>query len=252
MKKIDINSDMGESYGNFKVGNDEIVMPFVTAINVGCGFHGGDPCTMKRTVELAAKLGVAVGAHPGFPDLMGFGRREMKLSTEDIISYTIYQAGALQAFAGAYGLKIHHVKPHGALYNMLGKDEKLAPAFVEAVGKFGPECSIYHSGSLVNSAIGIAAAQKGVRYVREFNADTDYAPDGSVVIKQVHGKVDSESSVERVVKFLQTGKVEIGAGGELQFEADSICVHGDNPSAVEVLTLLRKRLSEIGYEITAV
>lgn len=250
-KKIDINCDMGESYGRFIIGNDEEVMPYVTSANIACGFHGGDPCTIQRTVDLAAKLDVNIGAHPSFPDLVGFGRREMKLSYEEIKSYTLYQIGALKIFADIAGKPISHIKPHGSLYNVLCYDNKLAEAFIEAIVNVDPECSIYHIGSIKESAIAFQCEKKGIRLIREFNADTDYADDGSIAIKKVHEKVDAVKTVERVVNFLEKGEVIAVNGKVLKFKADSICVHGDNPSAIEVLTFLRKRLTEIGYEITA-
>jgi len=248
---IDINCDMGESYGNFHVGNDSAVIPYVTSINIACGFHGGDPCTIKRTVELAAKHSVNIGAHPSYPDLLGFGRREIKLTPDELECYILYQVGALKLIAETCGKKIHHVKPHGALYNVLAFDKDLAEAFVNAVYQIDPNCLIYHLGSLKVSAIGEQAQNKGLKIIKEFNADTDYSDDGRVVIKKVHGKVNVQDSVERVIQFLQTGIVKTDTGNILKFTADSICVHGDNPSAVEVLTMLRQRLNQINYDIIA-
>ena len=253
-KKIEINCDMGESFGLYKIGNDEILMPYIPAANVACGFHAGDPSVMRKTVELAKKYGTAVGAHPGLPDLVGYGRREMAITEEQLYADTIYQVGALKLMCEVYGLPLHHVKPHGKLYVMLAHNVTLSAAFVEAVYDIDPKLPIYHSGSLVDSAIGRAVKAKGMTYVREFNSDTDYSADGNVITPKYHaGKPGPtpEEAADRVLKFLETGKVVIGSGETLEFGADSICVHGDNPSAENNVKVLRQKLAEAGYEVTA-
>lgn len=250
-KRIEINCDMGESFGLYKIGNDEAMMPYIPAANVACGFHAGDPLVMKKTVELAKKNGTAVGAHPGFRDLVGYGRREMAVTPEELYTDTVYQVGALKQMCEIYGVPLHHVKPHGKLYVMMGHDEVMAKAFVDAVYDIDPKLPIYHSGSLVNSAIGKAVKEKGMTYVREFNSDTDYSADGSVITPKYHNgqAADAEALADRVLKFLETGKVVIGSGETLEFGADSICVHGDNPSSENNIKVLTKKLKEAGYEI---
>lgn len=252
-KKIEINCDMGESYGIFKMGNDEVVMPYIPTINVACGFHGGDGLTLKKTVELAVKNGAAVGAHPSLPDLMGFGRREMNITEEELYAYTIYQVGAVKLMCEVNGLKLHHVKPHGKLYVMLSHNEALSTAMVEAVYDIDPKLPIYHSGSLEHAAIGRAIKAKGMTLVREFNSDTDYSADGSVITPKYHAgqASDPKALADRVIKFLETGKVVIGSGETLDFQADSICVHGDNPSAEDNIKALRQALIEAGYDIAS-
>ena len=253
-KRIEINSDMGESFGLYKIGNDEALMPYIPAINVACGFHAGDPCVMKKTVELAIKNGSAVGAHPALPDLQGFGRREMAITEEEQYCDMIYQVGALKLFCETHGIPLHHVKPHGKLYVMLGHNEALSKAFVQAIYDIDPKLPIYHSGSLVDSAIGRAVKEKGMTYVREFNLDTDYSADGSVITPKFKDGAasDAEALAERVISFLETGKVKIGSGETLEFGADSICIHGDNPSSINNAKVLTAKLKEAGYEVKAI
>lgn len=253
-KKIEFNCDMGESFGNYKIGHDDIIMPVIPAINVACGFHAGDGLVMKKTVEMAKANGVAVGAHPGFPDLMGFGRREMNLTEDEVYAYTIYQVGALKTMCEVFDMPLHHVKPHGKMYVMMGQDRAMSDAFVQAVYDIDPKLPIYHSGSLTSSAIGDAVKAKGMTYVREFNSDTDYDAQGNVITPHYKPgeEADSEQLAQRVLDFLETGKVKIGSGETLEFGADSICVHGDNPSAVNNIKALRDKLETAGYEIKAI
>ena len=251
-KIMEINCDMGESFGIYKIGNDEAVMPYIPAINVACGFHAGDGVVMKKTVELAKKNGTAVGAHPGFPDLMGFGRREMNLTAEQCYAYTIYQVGALKTMCEVYDMPLHHVKPHGKLYVMMSHDRALSQAFVDAVYDIDPSLPIYHSGSLVDAEVGQVVKEKGMTYVREFNFDTDYSADGAVITPRYHEgeKIPGpEDLAKRALGFLETGKLKIGSGEILEFGCDSICIHGDNPTAVDNVKALRKVLSEAGYEV---
>jgi UPF0271 protein len=252
MKKvIDINADMGESFGNFQMGNDAAIMPYVTSANIACGFHAGDPVTMKHTVRLARENNVAVGAHHGFHDLLGFGRRVITITADDLYAETIYQIGALKLMCARGGIALHHVKPHGALYNHLVFQEALAKAYINAIHDVDPTLLLYHLGTVPDSPLVHFAEEKGIRIIREFYADLDFAPNGLTVIKKVHGEVDAEATARRVAAFLETGKLKIGSGDTLAFSADSICVHGDNPSAAKVITVLRGRLKEMGYEIKA-
>lgn len=253
-KKIEINSDMGESFGLYTIGNDEALMPYLPAINVACGFHAGDPCVMKKTVELAVKNGTAVGAHTALPDLQGFGRREMAITEEELYCDTVYQIGALKLLCELNGIPLHHVKPHGKLYVMLGHNEILSKAFVQAVYDIDPNLPIYHSGTLVDSAIGRAVKAKGMTYVREFNLDTDYSVDGSVITPKFKDGAasDAEALAKRAIDFLETGKVKIGSGETLEFGADSICIHGDNPASVNNIKVFTQKLKEAGYELGAI
>ena len=209
---------------------------------------------MKKTVELAKKNGTAVGAHPGFRDLVGYGRREIKVTAEELYTDTIYQVGALKQMCELYDLPLHHVKPHGKLYVMMGQDEMMAKAFVDAVYDIDPKLPIYHSGSLVNSAIGNAVRAKNMTYVREFNSDTDYDAEGNVITPKYHNgaAADANALAGRVVSFLETGSVVIGSGETLTFGADSICVHGDNPFSENNVKVLTEKLREAGYEIKAI
>jgi UPF0271 protein len=177
-QKIDINCDLGESFGNFKIGNDTEIMPSITSANIACGFHAGDPVVMAQTVKLAKRNNVAIGAHPGFPDLIGFGRRHMSLSNQEVKNIVIYQIGALEAFAKTVDTKLQHVKPHGALYNAVSKNEAYAEAIIEAVGAANPKLVLF---ALANSKMAKAAARAGLRVAHEIFADRAYNSDGSLV-----------------------------------------------------------------------
>ena len=240
--KIDINCDLGESYGYFKVGQDAQVMPHITSANVACGFHAGDPVTMAHTVELAQKCGVAVGAHPGYPDLMGFGRREMKLSTEETESYIMYQIGALQAFAKASSISLQHVKPHGALYNMATRDRNLSKSIAEAIHSVDSDLILV---APPNSMIAKVASEMGLRVALEVFADRAYNSNGTLVSRsQAHSLiVDPRRVVERAKRMIEEGTV-LAIGGEIVHlgEVHTICVHGDTPNAVEIARNLKSKL----------
>ena len=234
---VDLNSDLGESFGNYKLGMDEEILQYVSSANVACGWHAGDPLVMEKTIALAKANGTAVGAHPGFPDLMGFGRRNVK-----------YQLGALSAFAKSQGVKIQHVKPHGALYNMAAVDEKLARAMCEAVYEVDPE--IIFMG-LAGSKMIEAAEAVGLRAASEVFADRAYNDDGTLVSRKLPGAVikDKELAIKRVVRMVKEGKVESINGKDIDIKADSICVHGDNPKALEFVKNIRETLIAEGVEI---
>ena len=246
--EIDINSDLGEGYGNYRAGDDEEVMKYVTTANIACGFHAGDPCIMRKTVELAKRNGVVVGAHPGFPDLMGFGRRKMEISEDDAWCYTIYQVGALKAFVEAAGLELHHVKPHGALYWVLTQDEKLSKVICEAIIKIDPDLPVYWPSPLTEAFPRIAT-EMGLKAVGELNADTGYTPDGVVAPFREKHAIDLEGVRKRIRQFITEGTVTATNGEVIKKEAQSICAHGDTPNAVDVLKAVRDELKSANISI---
>jgi UPF0271 protein len=250
--KVDLNCDLGESYGNFKVGFDRQVMPHITSANIACGFHAGDPVVMASTVKLAKQHNLAIGAHPGFPDLMGFGRREMKLTKEEATNYIIYQVGALQAFAKAAGVELQHVKPHGALYNMAMKDAVLARAIVEAISTVDSKLIIF---AIAESELAKAASKVGLRVACEVFADRAYNSDGSLVSRAVTGAVieNARTVTERAVGMVKEKRVTAIDGKTVDLdEVHTICVHGDNLEAVALVKALRKGLEKAGVEVVSV
>ena len=248
MSCVDLNCDLGESFGAYTMGMDAEVIPKVTSVNVACGYHAGDPLIMEKTVALAKQHGAAIGAHPGFPDLMGFGRRQMVVTPEEAGAYVKYQVGALMAFAKGHGLRLQHVKPHGALYNMAAKDEKLAEGICKAIYSIDPELIFM---GLAGSVMLEAAERIGLKTASEVFADRAYNDDGSLVARSKPGAVihDPESAVARAVKMAKGGKVISINGKEIDIRADSICVHGDNPKAIETVIKLRNALIEQGVEV---
>jgi UPF0271 protein len=245
---IDLNSDMGESYGNFVVGNDAEVMRYITSANCGCGFHGGDPLTMLRTVELARQYGVHVGAHPGLPDLLGFGRRKMQLTREETRAYLMYQTGALRAFVEAAGMRLNHVKPHGAFYVMCSHEEHTAAGVVDALLAMDQDLFLYWPAPL-SAPLPRLAREAGITVIGELYVDLDYTSDGWLTIQRVKERRSPQQAAERVVRFLETGRVPTAEGGEIELEAQSICVHGDGPNAVELLQTLHRTLGEAGVTV---
>lgn len=248
MSCVDLNCDLGESFGAYKIGMDEEVVPHVTSINVACGYHAGDPLIMEQTVALAKKHGVAVGAHPGFPDLMGFGRRPMTVTPTEAGAYVKYQVGALMAFAQGQGLKLQHVKPHGALYNMAAKDEKLAAGIAEAIASVDKDLMLM---GLAGSVMLTEAEKAGLKTISEVFADRAYNDDGSLVNRKLPGAVihDPEEACARAVKMAKEGKVTSINGKEIAIKADSICVHGDNAQAIALVTKIRSALEAEGINV---
>ncbi|MCI8454610.1 MAG: 5-oxoprolinase subunit PxpA [Lachnospiraceae bacterium] len=238
---VDLNSDLGESFGNYTIGMDEEILKYVSSANVACGWHAGDAVVMGRTVALAGEFGVAVGAHPGFPDLMGFGRRNMAVTPDEAKAYVKYQLGALTAFTKSMGLQVQHVKPHGALYNMAAVDAKLARAMCEAVYEVDQE--ILFMG-LAGSEMIRAAKEVGLRAANEVFADRAYNDDGTLVSRKLPGAVikDKAEAIRRVVRMVKEGKVESINGNDIAIQADSVCVHGDNPKALEFVKNIRETL----------
>ena len=248
MHKIDLNCDLGESFGNYKLGLDDEVIKYISSANIACGFHASDPLVMQKTVALARDNGVAVGAHPGFPDLVGFGRRNMNVSPAEAKAFVQYQIGALSAFCKAAGCRLAHVKPHGALYNMAGKDEILAAAICEAVYEIDPELILLClSGSKMMSA----AKKIGLRAASEVFADRGYMDDGSLVPRTQPGAMitDEDEAVSRVIKMIKTGFVTGVSGKEIPVRADSVCVHGDGAKALSFTKKICAALEAEGIAI---
>ena len=239
--KIDLNCDLGESFGNYKIGMDEEVIKFISSANIACGFHASDPLVMAKTVALAKENGVKVGAHPGFPDLVGFGRRNMNVSPLELKAMVQYQIGALNAFCKANGVKMNHVKPHGAMYNMAAKDSKLALAIAEGIAEV--DSSLILLG-LSGSEMLASAKRVGLKCAAEVFADRSYEEDGSLVARTKPGAViaDENEGIERVIKMIKFHKVKSVTGKEIEICPDSICVHGDNPKALNFVRIIRERL----------
>jgi len=250
MKKIDLNCDMGESYGAWKMGADAEVMPYITSANIACGFHAGDPATIRKTVAIAVDKGVAVGAHPSLPDLMGFGRRAMKVSPQEMYDLILYQAGAVEAFARAAGAKLHHVKCHGALYNMAAMDEGLSEAMVRAVRDLGPGVILYCLSRSRNFDI---AKKAGMPVAGEVFADRGYSDDGTLAPRDKPGGmiVDPEASVKQVLGMIEGGYVTSLAGKRVPVSPDTLCIHGDQPGAVTFAKKLRETFKEKGISVAA-
>jgi UPF0271 protein len=249
--RIDLNSDVGESFGNYKLGLDEEVIPLITSANIACGFHAGDPGVMEKTIALAKKHGVAPGAHPGFPDLMGFGRRNIDATFEEIKGYVAYQVGALHAFAAMEGLRLQHVKPHGALYNMAFKNFGIWEAVAEVISRLGQNLILVAMAGPGRERLEAVGSKYGVRIAYEFFADRAYNRDGSLVSRREPGAIihDRDKAAERVLKLIREGKVVAIDGTEIPLSADTICVHGDNPAAVMLTKKLRETLAGAGIEV---
>ncbi|HWP51214.1 MAG TPA: 5-oxoprolinase subunit PxpA [Clostridia bacterium] len=248
MYKVDLNSDLGESFGAYTIGMDAEILKYVSSANVACGWHAGDAVVMEQTVSAAAAAGAAVGAHPGFPDLMGFGRRNMVVTPAEAKAYVKYQLGALMAFTKAKGVPMQHVKAHGALYNMAAVDEALAQAICQGV--YEVDSSIILLG-LANSKMISAAEKVGLRAASEVFADRAYNDDGTLVSRKLPGAVihDKEIAIARTVQMVTKGTVETASGKIINIKADSICVHGDNPSALEFVKNIRATLEKNGVTI---
>jgi 5-oxoprolinase (ATP-hydrolysing) subunit A len=243
-ERIDLNADMGESYGRWTLGDDDALMPFLTSANIACGFHGGDPHVMRRTVALALEHGVGIGAHVGFPDLIGFGRRRMAASPDEIRDYVLYQSGALQAFAEAAGGLLQHVKPHGALYTTIVESPEHADAVAQAVAKLGADVIL-----LMPPEVGPAAARAGVPFVPEGYVDLDYDGEGKLVLERVKQLRDPQRTAERALRLAREGTVETVEGGTLELRIESICVHGDAPNAPAIAQAIRETLEQAGIAL---
>jgi UPF0271 protein len=245
--RIDLNCDMGENFGAWKMGNDEEMMAFISSANVAGGFHAGDPHVMRKTVDLTKQRGVAVGIHSGYRDLVGFGRRELDVTPQEIRDELIYQLGALREFARLRDMEVQHVKPHGALYMAAARDEDLSRAIVQAIQEADPGLLLYCMQSSVTYEI---AEEMGQPVAREFFADRGYGDDGQIIFtRNVADKLDPVAVGDRVVRAVTEGKVESETGRDIEMSADSVCVHGDTPGAVELAEAIARRLREGGVEI---
>ncbi|UOQ77336.1 LamB/YcsF family protein [Hymenobacter sp. 5516J-16] len=245
---VDLNCDLGESFGAYSLGHDEAILPFVTSANIACGYHAGDPAVMKRTVRLALQHQVAIGAHPGLPDLVGFGRRDMAISAEEAYDMTVYQLGALAAFVRAEGGTLHHVKPHGALYNMAALNPALAEAIAEAVYRVQPEACFY---GLAGSALISAGRKLGLATAQEVFADRTYQPNGTLTPRRQPDALitDSATAIAQVVRMVKEGRVRALSGEDVIMQADTICLHGDGPHALEFAQQIRVRLEQEGIAV---
>jgi len=251
MKHIDINCDCGESFGNWVMGNDSELILRVSTANIACGFHAGDPITMERTIQMAKRAGAVIGAHPGLPDLLGFGRRRMAVTPEEAYSYVLYQAGALAAMLEAHGMTLHHVKPHGVLYNMLNEDADLAGAVVRAVVEICPEPCVYWPAPIDGRALPEAARAAGVKVVSEVNFDLEYDREGNLQLQRKKTAVDLEKLRRNLDSFLSSGEVAAITGERVRIEAQSISVHGDGPDALCVTDTIREVLMDRGWQVMA-
>ncbi|MFB9860199.1 LamB/YcsF family protein [Salinicoccus siamensis] len=249
MLTVDLNADLGESYGNYTIGNDQDIIPFISSANVACGFHAGDPSVMQETVRLIKDSGVTgIGAHPGFPDLSGFGRRYMDMTADEISTLIIYQLGALDGFCRALGQRMNHVKPHGALYNATFTDPDLAQTIAEAVKTYNPDLKLM---GLSNQNLVKAGEAAGLAVRHEVFADRAYEADGTLVSRRKAGAMvtDTDEAAARVIRMVTEGRVEAIDGSDIEIQADSICVHGDGEKALEFVREIRRRLKENDIEI---
>lgn len=247
--KVDLNCDLGEAFGNYSFGGDEQIIPLITSANVACGFHAGDQHVMNQTIKRAKEHNIGIGAHPGLPDLQGFGRRNMDLSPDEIYDTVIYQLGALSGFCKIHNVKINHVKPHGALYQMGARDKDIAHAIAQAVYDFDE--SLYYVG--LSNTLLISEAQKiGLKTASEVFADRRYEDDGQLVSRKADDALitDTKEAIAQVVKMVKSKSVITKNNREIDIEADTICVHGDGAHALEFVSQIKERLSKEGVSIT--
>ncbi|MBD2872696.1 LamB/YcsF family protein [Paenibacillus arenilitoris] len=248
MLRVDLNCDMGEGFGVYRVGADAELMKYITSTNIACGFHAGDAATIRATVRLALEHGVAIGAHPGLPDLAGFGRREMSITPKEAYEMTVYQIGAVGAFASSEGGRLVHVKPHGALYNMAAKNKALAEAIAEAVYKVDPRLMLF---GLSGSELVRAGDAIGLRTANEVFADRAYEADGSLSPRGAEGAVihDPALAAEQALGMVKRGVVRTRQRSDFALKADTVCVHGDTPGAVAHAMRLREALETEGIAV---
>lgn len=248
MERIDLNCDLGESFGAYTIGMDREIIPFISSANVACGYHASDPVVMDKTVKMAKEAGVAVGAHPGFPDLMGFGRRAMLATPTEVKAYVQYQIGALQAFLTSNNMIMQHVKPHGALYNMAGKDAALARSICEGVKEIDSSLIMLVPAT---SMMAKAAKEISLRVCCEVFADRAYEEDGSLVDRKKTGSVltDEELVIDRVIRMIKEHKVTTITGKDIPIHADSVCVHGDGEKALMFVQKLRESFKKEDIQV---
>ncbi|MGC2235176.1 MAG: 5-oxoprolinase subunit PxpA [Pyrinomonadaceae bacterium] len=249
MLSIDLNCDMGESFGAWTMGNDAALMDYVSSVNIACGFHAGDASVIRKTVEKAIEKGVAVGAHPSFPDLQGFGRREMKMSAQEIFDVVLYQISAIKGICEAFGTRMHHVKPHGALYNQAAKDADLAESIAKAVKSLDEKLIFYGlSGSFL-----ISEAEKlGLKTASEVFSDRTYKNDGSLTPRSESNALikNADEAVRQVLQMIQTQTVTAANGETIPIKAETVCIHGDGANALEFARTIRQKLIENNVKIS--
>ncbi|KHD85157.1 LamB/YcsF family protein [Heyndrickxia ginsengihumi] len=245
MHIVDINCDMGESFGAYQIGSDEDILDFITSANIACGYHAGDPTTMRKTVQLALEKNVGLGVHPGLPDLVGFGRRNMQISPQEAYDLVVYQIGSLYAFAKSEGGTLQHVKPHGALFNMAAKSAPLSEAIAEAIYKVDPELIMF---GLAGSELIKAGKKIGLRTASEVFSDRTYQEDGSLTSRREANALikNHEAAVNQVIRMVKKGKVTSLQGTDISIQADTICIHGDGEHALEFAQYITKALKDAG------
>jgi UPF0271 protein len=248
MKVIDVNCDLGESYGSFKIGNDALVFPFITSCNIACGQHGGDPVTTEQTIQNAIKYGVQVGAHPSYPDLAGFGRRKMQLSADELKSIVKSQIAIIDGLARSYGTKLKYVKPHGALYNSLADDADEAAAFVSAIGAYDNSLAIM---GLPHSELEKAARSANINFIKEGFIDRRYQTGGRLQARSEAGAVleNVDDMIQQFEDLVTKRQVKTNSGHMINMQIDSLCIHGDNPKAAALLTALHEKAKKLGVTI---
>jgi len=251
LNAIDLNSDVGESFGNYTLGLDEEVIPLISSANIACGYHAGDPAVMRRTIALAKKSGIGLGAHPGLPDLVGFGRRNMDVTLEEIKDFVTYQIGALQAVAARQGARLQHVKPHGALYNMAVRNTDIWDAVAEVMAELDERLILFVLAGSDRPELESIGKRRGIRVAFEFFADRAYNTDGSLVSRKLPGAVihDNDVAAAKVLKLVKEGKVKTIDGSEIELKAETICVHGDNPKALALVKKIRETLKAVGVAV---
>lgn len=252
MKSIDINCDMGESFGAYTIGMDSEAIKYISSANIACGYHAGDPRVMNKTVKLAKENLVSIGAHPGYPDLIGFGRRNMDCTPDEVRDFVIYQISALKGFCSLHGVKMQHVKPHGSLYNMCVGNEALSQAVAEAIAAVDPALIWVVLGGAQASMAKKIAAENGIRIAFEAFPDRTYDPDGKLTSRKRPGAVieDPKRSSEQALRMVMDSEIIAVDGSRLKMEIDTLCLHGDNPAAVEHARTIRRTLEAEGMSIT--
>ena len=253
MKSIDLNCDMGESFGAYTLGMDHEAIRYITSANIACGWHAGDPLVMSRTVQIAVENGVGVGAHPGYPDLLGFGRRSMDCTPEDLKHYLVYQIGALQAFCRVHGTRLRHVKPHGALYLTAVEKEDVARAVAEAILSVDPDLMFVALAGVKGEVMRSIGQEVGLQVVYEAFPDRAYTPEGALASRRLPGAVirDPEVVADRALRMAAEGKIITTDGSVIEIEAQTLCVHGDNPAALQLVRKIRETLAAAGVDIRA-
>jgi UPF0271 protein len=249
-RSLDVNVDCGEGFGNWKIGDDEALFPFVSSVNLACGFHAGDPTLMVQTVRKAKEAGIAVGCHPGLPDLMGFGRRRMSASPEEIYAYVLYQAGALKAILEAEGMELNHVKVHGALAFMAKEDEATAAAVLAAVCAISPRRLMYSPG-WPDSKLHDLAEAAGVEIIKEFYPDIRYLPDGGISLERHRAPVSPAEVDAQLQSLVTEGNITAENGTLVSMDVEALSFHGDAPNAIEVGTAIRAALTRLDVEVAA-